>query len=202
MYLKSQLNEWVKKVEETLNNFFITGYGRSGTTFLAKMMNKSKQWTVNHEARGYADTSINNIVNIKQAFKTPFYGEVNNYLRNYIHDIEVDKIGVITRDTQDIFLSMANRKEIGELKWRINGVHEMYTKILPNIPANTYIIEFEKMTNDKEYLKQIFFDFGITDIDMEEINLEKKVNSSTGKWYNTWDELPEEHKELYFSKEW
>ena len=185
-----------------MTNFFITGFGRSGTTFLSKMMNKSKQWTVNHENRGDTDWSDNNITNIRRAFETPFYGEVNSYLRKYIHDIEVDKIGVITRDTQDIFLSMANRRPIEELNKRINGLHEMYTKILPTIPADTYMIEFDKMTNDKEYLQQIFFDFGITDIDMEEINLEKKVNGSTGKWYNTWDELPDEHKQLYFSKQW
>ena len=189
-------------MEQTLNNFFITGFGRSGTTFLAKMMNKSKKWTVNHEARGYADMGSNNIVNIREAFKTPFYGEVNNYLRKYIHDIEVDKIGVITRDTQDIFLSMANRREIGELRWRINGLHEMYTKILPTIPADTYMIEFDRMTTDKDYLQQIFLDFGIDDIDMDEIDLDRKVNGSTGKWYNTWDDLPDEHKQLYFSLQW
>ena len=185
-----------------MTNFYITGFGRSGTTFLAKMMNKSKQWTVNHEARGYDDMSRDNIIAITNDFQKPYYGEVNNYLRKYIGQIPMSKVGIITRNTQDIFLSMANRRPIEELNWRINGLHEMYTKILPKWEDKVYIIEFEKMTNDKEYLQQIFLDFGINDIDMEEINLEKKVNGSTGKWYNTWDELPEQHKQLYFSKQW
>lgn len=185
-----------------MTNFYITGFGRSGTTFLAKMMNKSNKWTVNHEARGYDDMGSDNIVNITKAFQQPYYGEVNNYLRKYIEVMPVEKMGIITRNTEDIFLSMANRRDINQLRWRINGLHETYTKIIPSLPKDTYTIEFDKMTSDKDYLESIFLHFGIDDIDMNEINLEKKVNGSTGKWYNTWDELPDEHKQLYYSLKW
>ena len=183
-------------------NFYITGFGRSGTTFLAKMMNKSNKWTVNHEARGYDDMSRDNIVAITNDFQKQHYGEVNNYLRKYIGKIPMCNVGIITRDTQDIFLSMANRRQIGELKWRINGLHEMYTKILPQWRDKVYMIEFDKLTSDKDYLQQVFLHFGIDDIDMDTINLKSKVNGSTGKWYNTWDELPDDHKQLYYSLEW
>ncbi len=185
-----------------MKNFYITGFGRSGTTFLAKMMNKSNKWTVNHEARGYDDMSKDNIIAITNTFQKPYYGEVNNYLRKYIGKIPMCKVGIITRDTQDIFLSMANRRQIGELKWRINGLHEMYTQILPKWQDKVYMIEFDKLTSDKDYLQQVFLDFGIDDIDMDTINLKSKVNGSTGKWYNTWDELPDDHKQLYYSLKW
>ena len=37
------------------HSILITGYGRSGTAFLANALNKSKQWSVFHEPRGNAD---------------------------------------------------------------------------------------------------------------------------------------------------
>lgn len=189
-------------MEQHLNNFYITGFARSGTTFLSSVMNKSKQWTVKHEARGYEDKRRDNYNNIQVAFQQPYYGEVNCYLYFYLDRLQADKVGIITREPKEIYLSMANRRDYEALKGRIKELNIFYTKILPQYYDKVKIIEFSKITTDIDYLENTLLYFGINDVDMESIDLSRKINNNVKTRYNTFEELPNELKQLWNNLEW
>lgn len=185
-----------------MNNFYITGFARSGTTFLSSVMNKSKQWTVKHEARGYDDKRIDNYNNIQVAFQQQYYGEVNYYLYHYLDRLKAGKVGIITREPQQIYLSIANRRDYETLKVKVKELNTFYTKILPLYYDKVKIIEFSKMTTDKQYLENTLLYFGINDVDMDSIDLSIKINNNVKPRYSTFDDLPNNLKQLWNELDW
>lgn len=160
-------------------------------------MNRSKQYTVKHEARGFVDQKTDNLVNINNDFKQDYYGEVNSYLRFYIGKINAGKVGILVRDTKEIWTSMCNRRDYKTLEWKVKNLHWFYTECLPNIPVNHHIIEFSKLTTNKEYLYNTLLYFGISDVDVDSIDLSIKVNKNVNIQYKTFDDLPDNLKQLY-----
>ena len=51
-----------------MKKFYITGFGRSGTSFLSINMNISNKWTVRHEPRSDRDAARDNIEEIQKTF--------------------------------------------------------------------------------------------------------------------------------------
>ena len=101
------------------NTFAISGMGRSGTKFLAKVLNASKIWEVKHEVDNDLVTSPQVVLN---RFSTKsHYGEVSSYLRHIIHIINlIPKRAVIVRNPHHIWLSICNReKDENKLEHRI-----------------------------------------------------------------------------------
>lgn len=162
------------------NSFLIIGHGRSGTTFLANLLNKSPTWTVLHEP----NRKCKDLKTIQDRFQQNYYGEVNSYLRYFVSDLNVNK-GVIIRNPYDILLSGINRY------WKRGLVEDIENTL--NIIENTVsegakIIYFDKMVSDIEYCQSIAAHFQITDIIITK-EMMAKVNATTNPQYST---LPKE----------
>jgi hypothetical protein len=190
-------------------NFIITGFGRSGTKFLSKIMNRSKIWTVFHEPRGamdelyknnpqYCKTSINPIFKRNQN-----YGEVNSYLRFHFDSVDVNKKGILLRNPLKIYTSVMNRKNyITKYKYfadQINYWYFNFDKILREQEGVVPIV-FEKMTTNSHYLKKILNEFGINDVHITDQTLIKKINPNKIIKYPTFDSLPSNVQEYAKTK--
>lgn len=126
---KLKLNQSSKIGKFTEKIFFLTGYGRSGTKFLASLLNKVPNVHAEHEPFSiekvvvvhsfHGTLNLGNYLKLKHyqitsLFKpgTKVYGEVNSYLRHHIVEIGEffnAKIGYVLRDGRDIVTSMMNR---------------------------------------------------------------------------------------------
>ena len=193
-----------------IDNFLITGFGRSGTSFLSKLMNSSPTWEVLHEPRGASDeisykTNKQYPLQISADFNAKEkYGEVNSYLRFWFHQVPVSKKGIILRNPKNIIKSVANRKSIYETTNLVNEINyfwNIFHKWKQDDPS-IYIIHFEKMISDLTYLKSILTHFNILDVDVDISNINKKVNSNTFESYVSYDELPDQIKHEYNKFNW
>ena len=181
---------------EKVNNFLITGYGRSGTKFLSSIMDKSNIWQVEHEPRCNVDEKSQNKSHqlnvIQQSFYKNYYGEVNSYLRYYSNNIEVNKKGLLLRNPLDIFLSVMNRRNnIKHYKEYIHDIAKWYKNFEQWIKLGDYrVIIFEWMTNDVQYLETVLQDFGINDVNVTTTMLDKKINPNKNIKFKEFKDLP------------
>jgi hypothetical protein len=182
-------------------NFLITAYGRSGTMFLSSIMNLSKKWTVLHEPRKAIDEEKITQKMIDD-FSNNYYGEVNSRMRYRFYDVNVDKRGIIIRDTKEIIKSVANRKTIDETIRIIDNLNEWYKNFYNWLNKDSSIIkiEFDKMTSNLNYLESTLKLFDINDIKLKDININKKINQNKKITYETFNDLPKKIKDKYFKK--
>lgn len=193
----------------TQDNFLITGFGRSGTHFLSKLMNTSPTWKVLHEPRGSSDEVLykqgNNPSNqvIEDFTQNKNYGEVNSYLRFWFHEIPVNKKGIILRNPKNIIKSVANRKTIQETTNLVNEINYFWNAFhkWKQVDPSIYIIYFEKMVTNLDYLESILRYFNILDANID-ININKKINSNTFESYPSYNELPDQIKHEYNKFKW
>lgn len=155
--------------------------GRSGTTFLSRVMNRSEKWTVLHEPGGSKAT----VKDAMNRFSKDWYGEVNGYLRFYFDEIRVPMKGVIVRNPVDILMSSINWRN--QIRGRLYNVERGLRLVSEIHESGCYFIRFEKMVSDIEYLKKIAEDFEVKDVDFFNIDLDKKVNASKKRWH--WTEM-------------
>jgi len=167
-----------------MNNFLITAMGRSGTKFLATLMNMSKKWTVKHEPEGASDLKAD-IPHIQKRFNQDYYGEVNSYLRFKADEIKVEKYGVILRSPIAIWMSITNRhpkerwtEDLRDLEQSI--IRLLYYSVLDKFLA----IDFKRMTSNIDYLIDLLDHFGINDISKNDISLEKINETKDRKYYS------------------
>lgn len=185
-------------------NFLITGHGRSGTRFLAHLMNESELWTVLHEPKPKIKVLSSDLEyqqHLEEAQATlnkDFYGEVNSMRRRVARDIKVAKCGVIIRHPVEIMLSVINRKGIHQ-QW-IDELAESLVLIDELIEKGWPIIWFDWMTSDPEYTQKIIWEFGIRDVEVTEEMVLTRVNQTTNKKYNSLAELPRPMFEEYRQK--
>lgn len=161
-----------------MNNFLITASGRSGTTFLSTVMNKSSIWSVKHEPQRSEKLSI---AQIQKRFNQNYYGEVNPFLWFIADEIKVKKKGVILRDPIELWISKANRYQGKNLIKHLNDLEEIFLKMLfYSMKKDEYLtISFKKMTNDKNYLQSILSYFEVKDVKITEEILREKIYAST-----------------------
>jgi hypothetical protein len=175
-----------------MNNFLISGMGRSGTAFLSVMMNKSKKWTVAHEPQPSKNARAALGAVQRRFDNNRHYGEVNSYLRYVFDDLKTDKKGMIIRDPAKIFLSIANRKRniLEGLDELLVSLQESFTIINNAARSGTYVISFEKMVSDVDYTNKIIVDFGIDDVKLRPVHLRKRINQNKSIKYKRFRDLP------------
>lgn len=169
-----------------MKNFVITAMGRSGTRFLAENMNKSKIWTVKHEAGNWKDMR-RSPQEIQKRFNRDYYAEVNGYLRFMIDDLNVEKKGIILRNPVDLWLSITTWHS--QAKWRRTlqqkWAHD-FNQLMAAIPhmlrlaesGRYFVIDFDRMVKSRNYLKEIFKYFGVADVRVTKSMLDTRVNST------------------------
>lgn len=161
--------------------FLITAMGRSGTQFLAATMNRSKQWRVAHEPSGFEPHTVEGY-NV-QRFQRPRYGEVNSRLRRVLMDIEVETRGVIIRDPDVLWRSIVNKRLANPAKIRkplakLADEFEEALELLDRyIQQGVITIRFEQMTTNISYLRNLLWRFGITDVQVNQKIVDKRINA-------------------------
>lgn len=180
-----------------MKNFLVVAMGRSGTKFLATNMNRSKKWTVLHEIGKWRDMQ-RSIKEIQGRLNKNFYGEVNGYLLHLFERLRADKKGIILRNPIDLWFSIttwhsqaawaAKKKE--KWQWDFNRLMQTVPRLLNLAESGKYfVIEFDRMVTEKEYLKNIFDYFGIDDVKVTKQMVESKINQSPLPFRTTWDDF-------------
>lgn len=171
-------------------SFAISGFGRSGTRFLAELLDRSPTWTVAHEPTAQYDApSLADRFNQGKAAGP--YGEVNSFLLYSLRELPVDRRAVIVRDPIEIVVSYANRNprelcrvnpddseplplEGGFLSHLISSLAVIDVHAGAGVP----LVSFERMTTDLAYLREIIRDCGVADVEPTAADLRNKVNAA------------------------
>jgi hypothetical protein len=159
-----------------IRNFLFTGTGRTGTMFLAHLLNRSPSWTVAHEpkmpgARTYSQPLfsrmhplVTDVGRVQERFKRDRYGEVNSLLRYVAHRLDVAYIGVLLRHPKDVWLSAFNKH-----KGRCNG--SFWELLAVDLALIDSAIQggvpywyFERYTRELPYLQSLVEACGIDDL--------------------------------------
>ena len=167
-----------------MKNFAITGCGRSGTKFLAGIMNRSKTWIVKHEPLG----PKGRLRKTFGRFQKDHYGEVNSYLRFQFEYLDVENKGVIVRNPQNLLMSAFNWR--GDYQGKVIPDIEKALLKVDEIAQEHFVIRFEDMTTDAEYLQGVLSHFGIMDVAVNDKDLSVRVNKS--KRNKKWTDLKPE----------
>lgn len=158
------------------NSFVITGLGRSGTLFLATHMNVSSLWTVLHEPAPSFDMISAHCV--QDRFDRDNYGEVNSYLRMSVLDLRVARRGVILRDPRACLLSAQKRGKLLDQEY-LDYIDQSLHRMDAAIRQGAMPIRFEKMVSSHRYLADLFSYFGIHDVDVKKVEIDRKINGSS-----------------------
>lgn len=176
-------------------SFLISGSGRSGTRFLANLMNQSKRWIVKHEPhpKGIDKNTINDIPKIRKIFEKDYYGEVNSMRRKILLRLPIVQKGILLRNPYDVWVSIANRRfalgdnDLG--KWADEFIESM--TITENaIKAGIYLIHFDKLIKDINYTRNILFNFNIKDVNLTEELISVKLGATKNKIFKDFDTMP------------
>jgi hypothetical protein len=197
-------------IPKSFDNFLISGSGRSGTRFLANLMDRSEIWTVKHEPGAAGIKNYTSAESIGQTYERfewdgDHYGEVNSMLRRIFIHFPVRKKGLLIRNPYDIYLSIANRKQ--------NTKRQFLDEFIESLGIISYAldkdkkikkIEFEKIITDADYAQSILNHFGILDVEVTDKDVATKINytKEENKKYKTIKDLPPEiRKEVLISSE-
>lgn len=172
-----------------MNNFLITAMGRSGTRFLAELMNRSRKWTVLHEPVGSRD-SCATCSNVQMRFNYDHYGEVNSHLRHAALDLNVAKKGVIIRDPAEVWVSILNRKSKDKWEEMLLNYEVSANALEALVCGGASVICFRRMTTEVSYAYKVLDHFGIRDVMIGPSLLTARVNETQGRVYRT---VPKEH---------
>jgi len=179
-------------------NFAVTAMGRSGTMFLARILNSSHQWEVVHEVtKNEHNTDYREV---QKRFDRDYYGEVNSYLRHTITELQVMRRGTIIRNPREIFVSMANMRNFvpfvasDHLNSSLSAL-DRYIRMV----NDQKVIRFELMTQDDSYLQEIAEYLGVTDVAIADCDTKTKVNAIPRR-IQTFDQLPEGVRVMYHNR--
>lgn len=160
------------------NNFIITGHGRSGTKFLATVMNRSTKWSVQHEPKPVG--VITTWAQCASRFDRDYYGEVNSYLRVITPTAPVEKTAVILRDPAEITVSFYNRRVAAkrnpskDIETFSYGFHQVDRCVAAGVP----VLWFKDLVNDHEYLQRILRAFDVNDVEITQSTCLTSINGT------------------------
>lgn len=199
------------------NTFFITGLGRSGTAFLASVLDRSRRYHVRHERykegryrRKHKTFPIQRFIKHQIPFLNRFhgYGEVNSHLRHTIDPYKVgfeamiEKRAIIVRNPRDLISSAMNRhnRTIEDFEDVCNRVLKEYARIttFKDHPSLRYeVFDFEMATSNIDCLQNIVEWAKIDDVKVNEETISKKVNTNKSVWFPKWSDWTDIQKEYY-----
>ncbi len=171
-----------------MNTFLVTSHGRSGTKWLARELNRSKQWTVEHEHN-----------------KTPvgrrFFGNVDSRKRHEAAALKYGQLAVIVRPPLAIARSAFFRRPATWTKFLATLRSDlMALDMLLGMPG-TLRIEFEKMVSSRDYLQATAMRLGVEDIELDEFDL-AATNSSPGGKLSYEQVMKVNEHSAWFDRKW
>jgi len=184
------------------NSFAITGIGRSGTKFLATIMDNSPTWNVRHETDGdqfqvWNPPEAKYIKIVQKRFERNNYGEVSWWLMQLIGQLQLHRKGLIFRDPAECWISICNRRK-SEYRANIYLYHmyPQYRKLAEMAGSGLYrIISFKRMTTDVGYLTDVLHYFGIDDVKITPEMIKTKIHVVKNYGYNSLEDLSRRGKE-------
>lgn len=159
--------------------FLITSFGRTGTAWLAWVMNHSKQWDVRHESLcGSGNVGVvapSYIMHLEH-----YRGLTGIVLRNPIHAVISNFNYAATHDISE-----------EENTATILKMWPLYHKLMAEALDRKAILLHYPRFNSVDYVQSVCQAFGINDITVEQWHLAKSVNAHPSR-YATADDLPEQ----------
>lgn len=160
--------------------FCVTGMGRTGTKFLARALNQSPTWTVQHEPAeaGGAARAGHHLFQIRRWKDKDHYGEVNSYMRWVFMDLPVSRRAVLIRHPYDLTRAIWNRKKGSlpiQIKRQLLQVHQLLHSY---ILAGVRPFFFEHYTRDVNTVVQLAEHVGITDLSLPPNYCDRPVNAT------------------------
>lgn len=176
--------------------FIITGLSRSGTKFLTNVFNRHSNLNAFHDHKIH-EMKKNGFLNFadrqklseekKKKFINKFqktFNDENGYIsaayRIDLNQLSSKKKGLILRHPEKVLVSYFNMHKqiksvrkilINQIEKELNNLDEKINNI-----KDLEIIYFNKMVNDKDYLKNILETFGANDINVTDKTVNNKVN--------------------------
>ena len=201
--------------------FFITGLGRSGTKYLASVLDRSEEYRVIHEWRiprtPFYDGNLTRFPLWRfYLARHPLgefrkgYGEVNSYLRLTLDpervgpERHIAKRGIILRDPRDIVSSAMNRRGRAEGDFHDqceDKVRRFATllRVLNDSHLHYERFEFRRFTSDPAYVQQIAEWAGIEGLEIPVEVVERKVNTSERSSFPQWRSWSADQERTFFS---
>lgn len=170
-------------------NFFIATVGRSGSTWLANLLNKSQVYTVSHEEvesrpAGYILPYTPFPV---ERFARPCYGEVHGFLRysltGGVHGAEVmiPRRGLLKRCPFAVIRSWMQKQRREEWEFSAVAFEVLTQQRLLDVWAESDVavrrICFEEITTDLTALRELFAWLQV-EYEPTQEDMEQKVNAS------------------------
>lgn len=177
-----------------MDNFAISGLSRSGTTFLAHVMDKSKRYRVYHERDEHVVQEYNLDV-VQKRFKREMYGEVSSRLRFVLPHLSVGLRGAIIRNPYDVLVSVCNRRT--DMEQYISTFEEHYRTLEKLMQCADIVIRFELMVSSATYLQQLLARFNISDVRITDAILHARMNTSREYAFQSYCELPAEWRKSF-----
>jgi|19_taG_2_1085344.scaffolds.fasta_scaffold03976_5 hypothetical protein len=180
------------------NNFLITALPRSGTKFIAHTLNNSKKFNVIHDLnygqnlnkfyKLYNNDKIKECVQYTlDRFKNKNNkGEVSGAFRHILLSLSsIDtqiKKAVILRHPEKMVVSIANMQNIPNAMRYIDIMNDEI-KRLDDISTHKDIkvFKFQNFIKNKKYLQEILDYFNINDINIDNVDISKKINNRQKK---------------------
>lgn len=193
------------------HTFAITGLGRSGTQWLAMMLDRHSDHEVRHEAGGWAGRGYKQAAKRFREARRP-YGEVNSYLRWCFAQLPADGKGVILRNPWEVLYSAVarhrgrgdRRKCIdlgGDPAWRywVDIVAEGIDLLDSHLRGDPEVVllTYRAMTTNATYLRRRLRDLGVAAPTLQAEALAQPINASArGAIEDAQDHIPQGARQL------
>lgn len=158
--------------------FCISGFGRSGTQWLALLADRSPTWSVGHEPT--TDVGVDALRwRFDEKRKVGNWGEVNSFVLPILRMIDADRVGVILRCPRQLLVSCLRQGHpYGDLL--VNHLNTHLAMIDAAVEARVLAISFARMTTDASYTNELLRVFGVDDVTATAEDLRARTNVSPG----------------------
>ena len=156
-------------------SFILTGCGRSGTKFLAQLLNSSPTWEVLHEVE--PPYLVVNHCGVQERFQRDNYGEVNSLLREVVCELDVQYKAVLLRHPKTMLLSAYNQQGAVYTPYLMNMLALSLRALDRAIVSGLPYWFFEQYTSEVAYLRGLIAAVGIVDIprvNLSPVNVSKR----------------------------
>lgn len=190
-----------------MNHYLITGFGGSGTKFLAQMLDKSmyfsayhehcKEWAKEEKAKDFYQARIKSHDAVALS-----YADVNSHMRNIMLANLGIRVLYIDRKPEELLMSWYphKREKWAESKSEENRWFEslekwLHTRAILHKHHLANRIDFWCMVNDGYYLQNLLYELGAHDVRVTAADLEKKINSHNKGRIKHYLEVPEQYRQ-------
>lgn len=164
--------------------FLVSGFGRSGTMWLAQLADRSLTWAVGHEPG--PETHADAIRARFSEFSGPGnYGEVNSLALPAFWRVPVDRRAVILRCPRQLIVSAVRQGHaINDMTY--NHLNAYLGMIDAAVECGVRVVAFHRMVTEIAYTAELLLYLGVDDVAVTQADIDTPVNASpnTTTWQN------------------